>query len=108
MAPEVTPTVASPQLVLTLDNYGQTITLEPGQRFLLSLGDAYEWTVTVADPAIVGLVLDAPVVPGSQGLFEARQPGTTILAAGGDPPCRKNKPPCGAPSRDFQVTLVVE
>jgi hypothetical protein len=77
---------------------GQTIQLRVGERFVLALDEGYDWTVTVANPAVVS---------ASDGAYEARQAGQTDLIAEGDPPCRKVVPPCGLPSRLFQVLLVV-
>lgn len=92
---------------LTLDDSGQTITFMVGERFLLNLGGGYDWTVEIGDPNLLGRVVDVPAIQGSQGWYEARQPGTTTLSATGDPPCRKVQPPCMAPSRLVQITMVV-
>lgn len=92
---------------VTLADDGQTITLQPGQRFLLDLGADYNWTVTVDDPAIVSRVVNVLTIRGSQGLYEAHQPGRTTLSATGDPICRQAQPPCGAPSRLFRLQVVV-
>jgi hypothetical protein len=83
------------------------IRLHPGQRFLLALGEGYEWTVTVADPAIVSRVINVLVMRGAQGLYEAHGPGATTLQASGDPTCRSAQPPCGAPSRLFGISIIV-
>lgn len=92
---------------VTLDRNGQTLDLVVGERFLLQLGDEYVWTVRVADPAVVGRVVNVAVVRGAQGLYEAKQPGTTTLEASGDPPCRQSRPPCAAPSLLFRIQLRV-
>ncbi len=92
---------------VTLDDGGQTLQLQAGQRFLLALGTGFDWTVTVGDPYVVSRVADVPVPEGAQGIYEAKQPGRTTLTAVGDPPCRKATPPCGAPSRLFRVEIVV-
>jgi hypothetical protein len=97
----------TPQTV-TLDNDGQTITMNPGGRFLLELGEEYDWTVTVADPGIVSRLVNATVVPGAQGLYEAHKAGSTTLTASGDPVCRQSQPPCAAPSRSFTINIVVK
>ena len=85
----------------------QTISLKVGERFLLRLSDGYDWTVEVANESIVSRVVNVTVVEGTQGLYEARRPGQTTLRATGDPACRKVRPPCGAPSRLFEVQIVV-
>jgi hypothetical protein len=104
-APRSSPVPAGRSVTLADD--GSTITLAIGQRFLLNLGAGFDWTVAIADPSVVGRVLNISVIVGSQGVFEARSRGRTKLSAVGDPPCRKSTPPCGAPSRLFQVDVVV-
>ncbi|MBE0525105.1 MAG: hypothetical protein IBX40_12375 [Methanosarcinales archaeon] len=93
--------------IITLDENGQTISLQFGERFLLNLGEDYDWNVTVEDQTIISRVLNVLVVRGAQGLFEAHNPGSTTLMAVGDPLCRNELPPCGAPSQEFRVTVVV-
>ncbi|HEX7975875.1 MAG TPA: hypothetical protein VF498_15810 [Anaerolineales bacterium] len=95
-------------LTVTLDNNGQTVTLKTGQRFLLKLGEGYDWQVEVADQAILSRVPNVTVIRGAQGLYEARQAGTTRLTASGDPVCRTAKPPCEMLSRMFEITIVVQ
>jgi photosystem II stability/assembly factor-like uncharacterized protein len=97
----------SSSLAVTLADDGQTFTLHIGQRFLLDLGADYDWTVTVDDPAVVSRVVNVLTIRGSQGLYEAHQPGRTTLSATGDPICRQAQPPCGAPSRMFRLQVVV-
>ncbi len=92
---------------ITLADNGSSRALRVGDRVLLQLGTDFEWTVSVDDSAIVDRVRNITVVNGAQGVYEALAPGTTILTATGDPPCRKATPPCGAPSILFQVTLTV-
>jgi hypothetical protein len=94
--------------VLTLDDNGKTITLQVGERFQLELGEAYDWTVTVADPAIVSRVVNATAARGAQGLYEAHEMGTATLMAVGDPVCRKAQPPCAAPTIQFVIALIVQ
>jgi hypothetical protein len=101
-------TTGDSQQVIALADDGQTLTLNVGDRFLLSLGEGYDWNVTISDPAVVSRVINIQVVRGAQGVYEAHQAGTTELAASGDPVCRNAKPPCGMPSRIFQVTIVVK
>jgi hypothetical protein len=47
------------------------------------------------------------VVRGAQGIYEAHNPGRTTLTAVVDPVCRNEQPPCGAPSLEFRLTVVV-
>lgn len=63
--------------------------------------------MSVADPMIVSRVVNVLVIRGAQGIYEAKQPGTTTLTATGDPPCRKVQPPCMLPSRIFRVQITV-
>jgi len=84
------------------------LTLMPGERFLLKLGEEYNWTVTVADQSVVSRVVNITVVRGAQGLYEAHKIGSTTLTASGDPVCRHAQPPCAMPSRQFEVKVEVE
>ncbi len=93
---------------VTLADKDQTLTFQVGQSFLLFLGNDYTWNATAGDPAVVGRMSDVFVIPGSQGLFQARQPGHTTLTATGDPACRQEQPPCAVPSMVFDVQIVVQ
>jgi hypothetical protein len=101
-------TTGNGQQVITLSDGGRTFTYNVGDRFLLSLGEGYDWNVTISDPAVVSRVINIQVVRGAQGVYEAHQAGSIELAASGDPVCRNAKPPCGMPSRIFQVTVIVK
>jgi hypothetical protein len=94
--------------IVTLDDDGQTITLQVGERFLLKLGEDYDWTVTVADESVVSRVIGVLVVRGAQGVYEVHRPGSTTLSTTGDPVCRRSQPPCAAPSRLFRLQVVVQ
>jgi hypothetical protein len=108
-SPIATPTPGEPaSQIVTLDNNGQTITLKIGERFLLKLGEEYNWTVTVADPSIASRVVNITVVRDAQGVYEAHKSGSTTLTASGDPVCRQAQPPCGMPSILFEITMVVQ
>ena len=93
---------------VTLDDDGKTINLKVGERFLLYLGEGYTWNVIIGDPNVIGQVVGVMTIRGSQGLFEARQVGTTTLVADGEPACAQSTPPCEMPSRLFQVQIVVQ
>ena len=86
---------------------GSALDLAVGERFLVNLGQGFDWTVVIADPSIVDRVRNVTVIAGAQGLYEAKAAGRTTMSATGDPPCRKANPPCGAPSRLVTVELVV-
>jgi hypothetical protein len=96
------------ELAVTLTDDGSTVALEPGQRFLLDLGEGYDWAVTVADQAVLSRVVNVLTIRGSQGLYEAHQVGKTLLTAAGEPVCRQAQPPCAIPSRLFRLTVVVQ
>ena len=109
-APAETPVTepGNSSLIVTLDMNGQTVTMKTGERFLLMLGEGYDWSPVVDDQTILSRVMNIAVVRGAQGLYEAHKAGTTTLAATGDPQCRTAQPPCAAPSILFKVTVVVE
>jgi hypothetical protein len=109
VAPTATP-AATPGSgrIVTLADDGQTIALHVGDSFLLQLGDAWNWNVTVADQSVVSRKIGVMVVRGAQGIYVAHKAGQTTLIAVGDPPCRSAHPPCAAPSRVFRVNLVVQ
>jgi hypothetical protein len=96
----------SPNGVTLADN-GVTITVGVGQRFLLNLGEGYDWTVTIADQSVLSRVIGVLTIRGSQGLYEAHKPGQTVLSAAGEPTCRAENPPCGMPSRLFSLNVAV-
>ncbi len=98
---------AGGQQTVTLGDDGKTITLKVGDRFLLALGSGYDWTVNVANQAIISRVVNITVVSGAQGVYEAKAAGSTTLTAVGNPVCRKVQPPCGLPSRTFKVQITV-
>jgi hypothetical protein len=103
-----TPEPTSESLVVTLNDKDKIITLKVGQRFLLKLGETYDWTVIPDDPTILSRVPNVMVVRGAQGLYEAHKAGQTVLAAQGDPACLKSTPPCKAPSILVRFKIVVE
>lgn len=112
ITPTPVPTLAPPAngnpTVVTLQNNGQTLTLHAGDRFLLQLGETYNWQVIVADQSVVGRVKNVMVIRGAQGLFEALHSGQTEFSAQGDAACRQAKPACMLPSILFRLTVVVE
>jgi hypothetical protein len=93
---------------ITFDQNGQTLTFQPGDRFILMLGDGYKWEVMILDPAVVSQASELAPVDGSQGVFETHQSGQTELTASGDPLCRNQKPACMAPSIIFEVKIFVK
>jgi len=95
-----------PQAVILGDN-GKTFPFKVGDRFVLTLGELYNWDITVSDPAVLSRVVNITVIKGAQGVYEAHQTGTTELTANGDPLCRAFKPVCGMPSILFKITINV-
>ncbi len=104
----VVPVPVNGQITVTLVNNGATLKLHPGDRFVMMLGDAYNWEVTPEDPSIVSRVVNITPVKGSQGVYEAHQAGQTTIDASGDPFCRQSQPPCMMPSIVFTLKIVVE
>ncbi len=92
---------------VTLADDGRTISLHPGESFLLNLGAGYYWQIAIGDPAVLGLPASSAVGTGAQGVFVANQPGQTTLTAIGDPLCRATQPQCGQPSRAFRIQVIV-
>ena len=107
-APSPTPTPAAQSREVTLEDKGATVEMKVGDRFLLNLGDFYDWSLNVADNSILSRVKNIAVIKGAQGVYEALKPGRTTLSATGDPACLKSTPPCAAPSILFEVTVVVK
>ncbi len=105
--PLVTPQPSGSQTV-TLDDQGKTITLAVGERFLLNLGEGYNWEVSISDQAVVSRVIGITVIRGAQGVYQAHQAGSVTLGATGDPLCRQSQPACGMPSLLFSVTIIVK
>ncbi len=90
---------------VTMADNGKTVTLHVGQGFLLALGDQ-QWSVTVADQAVVARVPNVMVVRGAQGLYRALKAGTTTLQAAGRPNCSPGQA-CPMYIIGFHVTLQV-
>ncbi len=62
---------------------GRTLGLHVGDRFVLKLGEDFNWTPTVADQSVVQRVPGVLVVRGAQGIYEAERLGETDLTAVG-------------------------
>ena len=111
-APRASPTpVASAvgvSVTVTLADDGRTISLQTGQRALVSLGDDFDWTVQVEDASILSRVTGVTVLAGAQVLYQANRVGRTTLTASGDPACRKAQPACALPSRTLRVSIAVQ
>lgn len=95
--------------VVTLANEGQTLTMKVGQTFTLQLGGPPpDWSVDVADPSVLAPVPTFSGSPGSQGLYEAKNQGTTTLTATSSYPCQRAHPACMIASRLFRLTVAVQ
>jgi hypothetical protein len=101
------PSVEGNGQTITLANDGGTVTLAPGESFLLDLGEGYQWDVSVQDESVLSREVNVTVISGAQGVYLAHKAGQTVLEANGEPPCRQNKPACLMPSRHFQITVIV-
>ena len=106
-ATDLPPSIIDGNQAITMADNGKTLTLQPGQRFVLMLGEGYDWNLNITNPAVVSQVMGLMPVRGSQGVFEAHQAGQTVLTASGDPLCRSAQPPCMMPSIVFEITIVV-
>ncbi len=95
-------------LIVGLADQGQTVIMHVGDRFLLQLGEVFDWTVTSSDDTVVGRVPNITVIRGAQGLYEGRKAGEADLNAIGDPLCRSANPPCMVPSISFTLHVQVE
>jgi hypothetical protein len=105
--PSATPPPAESQTI-TLDDQGKTITLAVGDSFLLKLGEAYNWDVSISDQAVLSRVIGIAVIRGAQGVYAAHLTGTVTLSATGDPQCRQSQPACAMPSLLFTITVMVK
>jgi hypothetical protein len=95
----------APSTVTYADN-GETITLRVGDRFLLKLGDQFEWQVSVVDPTVVSRVVNLLVVKGAQGVCEANKTGETALSATGTVVCLAQQA-CPVLAVSFKLHIIV-
>jgi hypothetical protein len=105
--PAAPPAGSTGATVVTAADNDATLHLSVGERFTLALGTGSQWTVKVADPAIVAPVTGATLAPGEQGMFVARARGTTILDAVGAPLCQPGAV-CPMYRLAFAVTIEVD
>ena len=109
-APPATPVptrlAASPgTLVVTAADNVSTLHLAVGERFVLELGSSTTWSVTVADPRVVGPAPGVTAPAGAQGVYEALAAGTTTLSAVGSPVCPSGA--CPLFRIAFDLTIIV-
>ena len=95
-------------LIITLDYVGQTILMKPGQGFLFSLGDSFDWEITVDPPQVLTINQRYMPLAGEQGVYIAREKGKATVQAIGSPRCLQNDPPCARPNVLFTMYVKVE
>ncbi len=93
--------------VVTLADTGTTLQLKRGQRFVLKLGEGYNWQLDLDDSGVLSRIKNIAVLRDSQGVFVAEKPGTATLTATGEPECRNSQPACGQPSIMFNLNVEV-
>ena len=93
--------------IVTLAQNNQEIHLKKGERFLLKLGNNYNWNIDIADQTVVSRIINIMVINGAQGIYESHNIGATTLTAQGDPLCLNSIPRCAMPSILFRVNIIV-
>lgn len=99
---------AGSSLSVTLADDDKAISLSAGGSMRLALVEGYDWTAAAADPTVLSRRVGVLAAGDAQPLFEAHRAGRTTLIAVGDPICRREASPCGEPSREFRINVVVE
>jgi hypothetical protein len=94
--------------IVDLNQNGKTIHLKVHDRFLLKLGEGFDWNISIGDMSIISRVPNISVIRGAQGIYEAKSAGQTTLQAVGDPLCRQDPTPCEVHSVSFQVNIDVK
>ncbi len=95
--------------IITFDSNGETLRFKPGEMFLLAIDGNLSWSVNLDhDNGIIRAVPTLLPMIGAQGLFVAAETGRITVGAKGEPPCRFDSPPCAAPGKSFEITIVVE
>ncbi len=103
--PEATP---GDSVTVTLNDNGKTVHVKQGDRVLVALGEDYTWELEISDQTVLSRVMGMMLIRGAQGLFDAAQPGQSVISAKGDPTCLTAEPACALPSIEFKVTVNVE
>lgn len=96
----------TPHIVTGADN-GATIAYHVGDRFLVDLGAAQDWSVTVGDQSVVRRVPNIAVIRGAQGVYQALAAGTTTINAVGRPICAAGQA-CPMYVIEFRADIAVE
>lgn len=93
--------------MVTQENNNQTIELKTGESFLLKLGEEHNWNIEIDNNDVVSRVKNIAVIRGAQGIYEAKMPGSATMSAVGEPLCREEVLPCGAPTVLFKIQINV-
>lgn len=92
---------------VTLDDNEKSVSIKKDERFLLKLGEAYDWDISIDDQSIVSRITNVMAIKGTQGLYQGHNIGQTILTATGNPWCYTAKPACMMPSIQFKIDIIV-
>lgn len=92
---------------VNVDLTGATVQLQTGDTLQVNLTGNYDWSVTLANPAVLSVVSAPPATGAGRAVYKAAQAGQTTLLLAGDPPCLKSNPPCGLMSRAIEFTIIV-
>jgi heat shock protein HslJ len=93
--------------IITLADDGKKIALKVNETLALKLGTEYDWNIAIDDITIISRDPLAIYKEDIQGIYVAHKEGTIKLTAIGEPVCRKEEPPCEAPTRKFSIQVVV-
>lgn len=93
-------------LVIKPGDNGTTIHMVVGQRFLLDLGSDYQWEIKIDNPNVLQRIVNIMVIKGAQGVYQAKQVGTTTLSATGTLACLPGEI-CSQQALAFQIQVVV-
>lgn len=109
-SPTPQPTPSGP-LLITEEDSGETFEIDRDTTdAVLRLGGGfYNWSQPELEGSSIELVQRQFVRDPGYGEWEIRpvSSGTTMIRSSGDPKCREADPPCGAPSRPFEVRVIV-
>ncbi len=101
-----TVTVTSTPVTITQSDNGKTITVNKGDRFVLSLGEL-QWTIDIKPTNIVNRVKNIATLRGSQGVYTADSVGSATISAQGRPVCAQGQM-CAQYIVAFSATVVVK
>ena len=105
--PSPSPAPPSDAVRITQQDHGKVVPLAVGQRVVVSLGDAVDWTLTISDPSVLSAEPGKnALVRGTQLLAIGRRAGTAVIDGQGKPRCAAGQP-CPLYLAVFQVTIVV-